>query len=129
MINWGDYPNFTKAEFDCKHTGRNEMSPDFMHRLQQLRTRFGRPMVITSGYRHPTHPIEARKPNGPGAHATGRACDVAVVGWDAMEMVFLAVQMGFTGIGIKQHGPSRFIHLDDLPASPGRPRPWMWSYP
>lgn len=60
-INWADYPNFTKSEFNCRHTGKNEMKPEFMKKIQDLRLAYGKPMIITSGYRDPTHPIEAKK--------------------------------------------------------------------
>lgn len=127
-MNWDDYPNFTAEEFRCKHSGRNEMDPEFMARLQALRTEYGLPMKITSGFRSPQHPIERRKV-APGAHASGRACDVAVTGAAALRLVQLAVKHGFTGIGVKQHTSGKFIHLDDLPAGRGFVRPTIWSYP
>lgn len=125
-MDWSKYPNFSAAEFTCKHTGRCEMAPDFMARLQHLRQVYGKPMVITSGFRHATHPIEARKAE-PGAHSTGHAADVAVQGADALRLVQLALGLGFTGIGVQQKGAGRFIHLDDL--GQGFPRPTIWSYP
>jgi uncharacterized protein YcbK (DUF882 family) len=126
-INWNKYPNFTASEFACRHTGKSGMEAGFMERLQGLRTDFGKPMVISSGYRHDSHPIEAAKLQ-PGPHTTGRACDVSVHGGDALELIALAVKHGFTGVGVNQKGSSRFIHLDDLPHEPDRPRPWAWSY-
>lgn len=125
-LDWSAYPNFSESEFRCKHSGKCEMHPEFMARLQKLRDLYGKPMVITSGYRDKTHPIEARKPGSGGAHTTGRACDVAVRGADAIRIVQLAIQLGFTGIGVQQKGASRFIHLDDV--TEGLPRPTMWSY-
>lgn len=127
-MNWADYPNFRPEEFRCKHSGRNEMQPEFMARLQALRLEYGAPMKITSGFRAPEHPIERRKAK-PGAHSSGRACDVAVTGAAALDLVQLAIKHGFTGIGVKQHGGGRFIHLDDLPNGAGFARPTIWSYP
>lgn len=127
VTNWSRYPNFAKHEFDCKHTGQNRMQSEFMERLQELRIAYGRPMIISSGYRHETHPIEARKAQA-GAHSTGRACDVAVMGGDALRLVALAVEHGFSGIGVQQKGSGRFIHLDDLTHELGAARPWIWSY-
>jgi zinc D-Ala-D-Ala carboxypeptidase len=124
ITDWSPYPSFRKHEFDCRHTGRNEMQPSFMAMLQQLRNRYGRPMRITSGYRDPSHPVEARKATT-GAHTSGLACDVAVSGRDAYDLVRLALELGFTGIGIQQKGNSRFIHLDTLRAVN---RPSIWSY-
>jgi len=51
VIDWADYPNFSEKEFACSHTGEAKMLPEFMARLQRLRTAYGKPMVITSGYR------------------------------------------------------------------------------
>jgi zinc D-Ala-D-Ala carboxypeptidase len=121
-MNWRDYPNFSKSEFDCKETGENGMTPDFMAMLQKLRTRYGKPMIITSGYRSPRHSIERRKAQ-PGTHAQGIACDIGVSGADAQMIVMLALELGFTGIGVSQkNGSPRFIHLDTAP------RRAIWSY-
>lgn len=99
------------------------MQPEFMARLQHLRSVYGKPMVITSGYRDPSHPIEAAK-QSPGEHSTGRAADVAVSGADAFRLVQLATNMGFTRIGVRQKGEGRFIHLGNSPDFP----PGIWSY-
>lgn len=125
-MNWSDYPNFSEEEFRCKHTGKCPMHPDFMARLQRLRTAYGKPMKITSGYRDKTHPIEAKK-TAPGAHASGRACDVAIRGAEAVELLKLALELGFTGIGVQQKGDGRFLHLDDIEDGT-QPRPMIWSY-
>ena len=127
MIDWNNYPNFSKREFDCKQTGENAMHPEFMARLQQLRSEFNAPMIISSGYRSPRHSVEAKKAQ-PGAHALGRACDVAVSGLAALRLVELAIAHGFTGIGINQKGSGRFIHLDDISGNQRFPRPTIWSY-
>lgn len=101
------------------------MKPEFMDLLQELRTRYGKPMIVTSGYRHPTHPIEARK-SQPGSHASGLAVDIGCQGQDAYQIVKLALDLGFTGVGVSQKaGGARFVHLDLLPDPP---RPNMWSY-
>jgi uncharacterized protein YcbK (DUF882 family) len=82
---------------------------------------------VTSAYRHPTHPIEARKKK-PGAHASGHAIDISVRGDRAHRLIEVALKYGMTGIGVAQKGGSRFIHMDDLTAENGFPRPTVWSY-
>ena len=124
-MNWADYPNFQESEFRCSHTGRSFMKASTLEKLQRVRTRYGKPMKVTSGCRDVTHPIEARKIN-PGVHTTGYAVDIAVRGADALLIVRLALEEGFTGIGVQQKGDGRFIHLDDVPE--GFPRPMIWSY-
>jgi zinc D-Ala-D-Ala carboxypeptidase len=123
-MNWQDYPNFSEAEFKCSHCGKVNMNPEFLQKLQMLRTAFAKPMRITSGYRCPDHPIEAKKASS-GAHTTGCAADVAVQGRDAHDLLRLAFHFRFTGIGVQQKGSGRFIHLDTLTESP---RPNVWSY-
>lgn len=124
MINWNDYPNFSKSEFDCSHTGENDMKPAFMEKLQALRTLYKKPITINSGYRSIDHPLEAKKAIK-GTHTKGIAADVSCDGQDAYEIVHLAMNLGFTGIGVAQKGNMRFIHLDTWG---GGPRPNIWSY-
>ena len=127
-LNWNDYPNFSKDKFDCKHTGKNEMTHSFMSKLQALRDVYGKPIIVSSGYRDYTHPAEANKPKKNGAHPTGKAVDIKIAGAEAYELIGLAINMGFTGIGINQTGSGRFIHLDTIESNPLQPRPTVWSY-
>lgn len=129
MIDWNKYPNFTKEEFDCSHTGLNEMNPYFLSVLQEIRTEFNSPMYITSGYRHLTHPVEARKKT-PGEHTHGLAVDVGIYGSNAVKLIQIALNHEIPRIGIKQNGhvSGRFIHLGAARKDHGFPSPWIWSY-
>lgn len=98
-----------------------------MDMLTKLRVAYAKPMRVTSAYRHPTHPIEAKKPKG-GTHTTGRAVDIAVDRGEAYELLGLALEIGFTGIGVQQKGNGRFLHLDNLESESGFVRPTIWSY-
>ena len=59
-----DFKYFNVSDFDCQETGENEMSLDFIGKLDHLRAVLGWPMVVTSGYRSPNHSLERSKPNG-----------------------------------------------------------------
>ena len=125
------WPHFSSAEISCHcGCGREEMEGRFMLKLEMLRTVFGKPMPVTSGFRCPAHNAQASDTGLNGPHTTGQAVDVQVSGEDAYHLLGLAIQHGFTGIGIKQAGThsSRFLHIDTLEASPGRPRPTVWTY-
>ena len=61
LANFDDYKYFSKDEFKCSHTGNCLMEKDFMDQLTILRQKVNRPFVITSGYRDPSHPIEAKR--------------------------------------------------------------------
>ena len=124
-FHWGKY--FNRGEFECSHTHTCEMDQEFIYKLNELRERFKQPLIINSGYRSPKHPIEYAKKT-PGAHASGKACDISVSRQDALKLLELAIKLGFTGFGINQKGGSRFLHLDTLENSSARPRPTIWSY-
>ena len=114
---------FSLTEFNCQETNENEMNPEFLARLDELRERCGFPFVITSGYRSPNHTIERNKER-PGTHAQGIAADIKVRdGVQRFRIVEEAIKMGFSGIGVA----SSFVHVDirDLD---GNESPVMWTY-
>jgi hypothetical protein len=120
---WNEYPNFKASEFDCKHTGKNEMKHEFMVVLQAIRTEYGRSMSPTSGYRHPTHPVEARKQRSDGEHTRGMCADIACTdSRDRYDLVRLALKHGINRIGIAK----TFIHLGL--GGPGLPSNVIWEY-
>ena len=125
MIEWKKYPNFKPAEFICSHCKSEGVQSALLDKLQAMRTEYGKPMRITSGYRCPQHPIEAKK-TAPGAHALGLAADIGVEGAEAHRVLALAFKHGFTGIGVQQKGTGRFIHVDVR--SGQLPTPALWSY-
>ena len=122
------WPHFKPSELACKGDGKLLIVPAFLDRLEHLRAEFGRPLAITSGYRSPAYNARVAATGTDGPHTTGRALDLLVRGADALDLLAIARGLGFTGFGIAQKGAVRYLHLDDLPAAPGRPRPWLWSY-
>lgn len=110
-------------DFSCKHTRKLFFEPDFLIRLDELRRRCGFPFKITSGYRHPTHPIEARKGGRSGRHTFGDAADILITD-GVRRYVFLkhAFDMGFNGIG----AADTFCHIDDRPPSSRSPNFWKY---
>ena len=125
-MSW-ESPYFTSEEMKCSHTGLEKMDAEFMEMLTELRVAYAKPMLVTSAYRDATHPIEAKKTK-PGAHATGKAADIAVERGEAYEVLKLALEIGFTGIGVAQKGSGRFLHLDICNSDDGMIRPTVWSY-
>ena len=125
MIDWGKYPNFTAKEFACKCCGSEGINEKLVAKAQLLRDIHKKPLRVTSGYRCPLHPAEKSK-SAPGAHALGLAVDFAVDREEAYEVLYIALSLGFTGIGVQQKGEGRFLHLDI--AENHLPRPTIWSY-
>jgi len=128
---WPDtWPSFSFNEMRCRVTSECDMEPEFMDRLQALRDAVG-PLRVSSGYRSPSHPIEARKPQ-PGAHAQGIATDVAVAhGGRAYEILKAALHLDFKGIGISLLSDPKYIHLDlggvFKPFHATRPAVWVYK--
>ena len=125
-MSW-ESPYFSSEEMSCSHTGLEKMDARFMEMLTELRVAYAKPLRVTSAYRDATHPIEAKK-SKPGAHATGKAADIAVERGEAYEVLKLALEIGFTGIGVAQKGSGRFLHLDICEPEDGMIRPTVWSY-
>ena len=109
-IDWKKYENFTKVEFNCRYSGKNEMRKEFMDVLQEIRTAYNKPMVITSGFRDKTHPVEVGKGRH-GEHTYGLAVDIKISGMDAMSLFVVAYRFGVRRIGLSQKGSVRFMHL------------------
>jgi zinc D-Ala-D-Ala carboxypeptidase len=118
---------FTDKELACRCGCGLLPPPDFRAKLERLRERFGKPLIVTSGARCAMYNelVSGTGYNGP---HTKRACDFGVQGADALHLIDLALEQGFTGIGVQQKGKGRFVHVDDLPNEPGQPRPTLWSY-
>ena len=121
---------FSEDELRCKGTGEIKMDEEFMTKLIELREKLNQPMIITSGYRSEEH-NNSIGGSYKSAHIRGLAVDVGCSGAKAYNIVKLAMELGFQGIGINQHGPheKRFIHLDTMTSEViGVSRPWIWSY-
>ena len=68
------WANFKPDEVRCSHCGELRLDPGAMDKIQRARERYGKPVLIASGYRCPMHPLEIVKVT-PGSHATGTAFD------------------------------------------------------
>ena len=122
--------NFSVAEMKCKcGCDQCDMDEVFMEKLQLLREKIG-PLKISSGFRCGPWNNECSSSGFDGPHTTGKAADIACSGAKAREIMGAAIELGFSGIGSSQKGDhaSRFLHVDSLETSEGRPRPHTWSY-
>ena len=111
---------FTESEFN----EFEKMDPKLLEKLDQLREVYGYPIKLTSTYRSPDHPIEAKKTK-PGEHAYGAAVDIACVGGEAtFKLVKAAIKVGFTRIGISRK--NNFVHVGI--GYDGAPPITIWTY-
>lgn len=114
--------DFRASEFACQHCGALGVQYRLVELLQGLRDKLG-PIRITSGYRCPQHPIEARKAR-PGRHTEGIAADIT---GPPQAMIWAALKdfPEFAGVGIAPH--QRFVHLDIRGGVPRGGRV-VWAY-
>lgn len=117
--------NFSAWEFACPCCGESKMATRTITRLQRVRSRYGKPMGIVpgGGYRC------AKYDDSKTAHRTGEGVDPSVPRGDLYRVIQIAMEEGFTGIGVKNKSGRYQLHLDDAAEIPGvRPRPWIWTY-
>lgn len=118
--------NFHSNEFVCPCCGQAEIDQKSIERLQMLREVYGKPLGIVEGggYR-----CDLYGGAGYSAHKEGKAFDLSYPKADHYELVMLAFNMGFTGIGDKNKDGKFQLHIDDAEPIPGkRHRPVKWSY-
>lgn len=103
---------FRPAEIACKGDGAILVQDEAMHRLEALRERLARPLIINSGFRSPWY--NAAKDGAPRSqHLVGKAFDIRLPdGMAHEELIAAAMAVGFTGIG---RYPT-FVHVDVGPA-------------
>lgn len=125
---WRDVPkgqwrwtNFSPAEIACRGTGQLKLHPEAMDKLQSLRDRLGKPLIIRSAYRSPEH---NRAVGGAtrSKHMDGTAFDIAMSNHDPVAFEAAAREVGFLGFGY--YPRSGFMHIDLGPA-----RSWGERFP
>lgn len=103
-----DFDFFSEEEFyacvpSCE---KADMDKSLLARLNQLRSIYGRPIVLTSAYRSRDYELSKNR-SGTSQHTLGKAVDVYIPSQYRYEFVRLAMMFKFS-VGIY----SKFIHLD-----------------
>ena len=102
-------PNFDSTEFTCKcGCGGNKINERFVERLQLLRYKLGKPIIVTSGYRCPVHSVRVGG-YANDAHVLGFASDITCAGYTSEQIAKAAAELKFGGIGIIS---DTAVHLD-----------------
>jgi zinc D-Ala-D-Ala carboxypeptidase len=111
--------NFNSNEFvcSCGNCHSSFISEDLITKLQALREDYGKPIVITSGYRCPEHnrSIGGAKLS---QHVLGNAVDIA---GDDLDSLYKLAEKHFDAVGDGR--PKGFIHVDTR-----GPRKRRWTY-
>ena len=115
------WSSFSPREIACKGTGKVLVNADAMDKLQALRDRLRKPLILTSAYRSPEHnrAVGGAKKS---MHMQGIAFDVRMDNHDPHEFEAAARAVGFTGFGY--YPRSGFMHIDT-----GTARSWGTPWP
>lgn len=120
------WEHFYRKELECRcGCGQMPMNEEFMDVMVVIRKELNFPLTVTSAYRCPTHNNNESSTGFNGPHTTGQSIDILISRKRAFLLIECALKYGMTGIGVKQKGEDRFIHLDNLT---GPNRPTVWSY-
>ena len=107
-------PNFKVGEFACKcgKCSTIKIDSQLVAFVQQIRTHFGQPVTITSGYRCKTHNKNVGGTSG-SKHLTGEAADIVVKNVAPAEVAKYAETLGVLGIGLYETAKDGyFVHID-----------------
>lgn len=115
--------HFKHKEFRCKCCGAVEVDPFLFLKLETVREKYGKPMIVNSGFRCEKHNEEVGgKPSS--AHLTGEAADIKCTNSrDRFNLIQSAVDAGFKRIGLDSK--RGFIHMD---ISKSLPQRVFWTY-
>lgn len=105
--------NFKVAEFACKCGACGDILIDerLVEFLQAIRNRFGKSVVITSGYRCKDH---NKRVGGSSTsyHVRGQAADIVTVGVSPSAVAQFAESIGVLGVGLYGASDGSFVHID-----------------
>lgn len=103
------WKNFSPAEIACRGTGQLKLVPEAMDKLQALREKLGKPLIVRSAYRSREHnkAVGGAKAS---KHVEGTAFDISMANHDPVVFEAAAREVGFLGFGY--YPRSGFIHID-----------------
>ncbi|MDO5623002.1 MAG: D-Ala-D-Ala carboxypeptidase family metallohydrolase [Paracoccus sp. (in: a-proteobacteria)] len=103
------WPSFSPAEIACRGSGSIRIHEEALDRLQALRNRIAKPLIVRSAYHSPEH---NRTVGGAPAskHMLGTAFDIAMANHDPVAFEAAARAEGFLGFGT--YPRSGFMHID-----------------
>ena len=92
------WKNFSPAEIACRGTGKLKINAEAMDKLQALRTKLGKPLIVRSAYRSPEHnkAVGGAKAS---KHMLGEAFDISMANHDPEVFEAAARTVGFLGFG------------------------------
>jgi zinc D-Ala-D-Ala carboxypeptidase len=103
------WKSFSPREIACKGTGSIAINEPALDKLQALRDKLGKPLLLTSAYRSPEHNAKVGGAKN-SQHMLGIAFDVRMENQDPQQFEAAARAVGFTGFGY--YPKQGFMHID-----------------
>ena len=102
--------NFRLSEFACADRSDTVLvSDELVAILQKVREHFGKPVIITSAYRTPSHNKKVGGTSG-SRHLTGEAADFVINGISPAKIGYYLEGLSASGIGV--YVSRGFVHVD-----------------
>ena len=110
------WPNFSPAEIACWGTDKLLINAPALEKLQALRDRLGKPLILRSAYRSPEH---NRAVDGApqSKHMDGAAFDIAMSNHDPVAFEAAARAVGFLGFPCLSESPDVYWRTTSKPVS------------
>ena len=101
-------PHFKLREFQCRCCGAVKLCPKLLLKLEALRSAWGGPLIITSGYRCP---LRNKAVGGAAAsyHLRGMAADISASPREQQFLKEIALKIVFTEI--ISGGGDNYLHI------------------
>lgn len=120
--------HFQSKEFNCPCSKCDKLviNTDLIDLLEKIRDIVQNPIKINSGYRCANYQQELRDRGyetslGTSSHEMGNAADLAIIGYNGIQLEGIARNAGFKAVGVGKD----FIHVD-LRAD--KDRRWLYPY-
>lgn len=111
-------PHFKVREFACKDgSDAILISEELSELLENIRTRWNRPVTVTSGYRTPSHDIQVGG-SGSGYHTKGMAADIVISGVSPAVIALYAQSLlgEQGGVECGCYPTGGYVHVDVRPS-------------
>ncbi len=122
--------HFNSSEFECPckecKDANQYISPELLELLEEVREAYGKPIVITSGYRCPARNVKVGGAKN-SSHLAGLAVDISpkVITTDELDKLYDLCYNKFDNIGDGRD--KKFIHVDVRPAKASGKRHWIYT--
>ena len=112
---------FKEEEFTCPCCGKVFLNPVLIPTLDKIRKDYGKPMIVTSGFRCPSH-NQSVGGAASSEHLIGSGADIECISnYDRFALLSICLKHGIRRIGIGK----TFIHIGIALSSP---QDIIWLY-